>query len=96
MSPATWAGTLSTTVFVASMAPMLWRAARTRDLSSYSLGHLALTAAGNVVHTVYVLSLPPGPVWLLHATYLAVTTQMLVWKWQERGRRSRGGAGLVS
>lgn len=84
------AGTLSTLIFATSLLPMLWRAARTRDLSSYSTGHLVLSNAGNLVHTVYVLSLPAGPVWALHGIYLTVTGLMLAWKvrWRSRPHRS--------
>ena len=82
------AGTISTAIFAASLLPMLARAVRTRDLSSYSTGHLVLSNAGNAVHTVYVLSLPAGPVWALHGVYLTVTGLMLAWKlrWAQ-GRR---------
>jgi hypothetical protein len=84
MSPATLAGVLSTAIFATSVLPMLWRAARTRDLSSYSLGHLVLTNAGNVVHSAYVVSLPPGPVWLLHGLYATSSGVMLTWKLRHR------------
>lgn len=33
--------------------------------------------AGNAVHTVYVLSLPIGPIWLLHGFYLVTMAVML-------------------
>ncbi|MGN6577694.1 MAG: hypothetical protein ACTHKG_18635 [Nocardioides sp.] len=73
------AGLASTTLFVASTLPMLAKARRTRDLSSYSLGNLLLANTGNAIHSVYVFSLPPGPIWALHAFYLASTATMLVW-----------------
>lgn len=73
------AGVVSTVVFAASMMPMLAKAARTKDLGSYSLGHISLTNAGNLVHSVYVFSLPPGPIWALHAFYVVTTATMLVW-----------------
>ena len=82
--PPVAAGTVSTTIFVASLLPMMWRAIRTRDLSSYSTGHLVLGNAANTVHTVYVLSLPAGPLWALHAVYLTVTALMLAWKMRWR------------
>ena len=78
----TWpvvAGAVSTTIFAVSMLPMLVKAGRSRDLSSYSLGNIALANVGNVVHSVYVFSLPPGPVWVLHSFYLVSTVLMLVW-----------------
>ena len=60
------AGIISTIIFAASTLPMLVKAHRTRDLSSYSLGNILLANVGNAVHSVYVLSLPPGPLWVLH------------------------------
>ena len=48
---------------------MLVKAYRTRDLSSYSLGNILLANVGNAVHSVYVFSLPPGPLWVLHSFY---------------------------
>jgi hypothetical protein len=78
MSTATIAGAASTLMFVGSTLPMVVRAIRTRDVSSYSRSHLCLTNVGNAVHTVYIASLPPGPVWLLHAVYSGVAAFMLV------------------
>ena len=77
MNVATMAGALSTLIFVGSTLPMVVRAARTRDVSSYSRGHLVMTNAGNAVHTVYVASLPLGPVWLLHLVHACVSGFML-------------------
>ena len=54
---------MSTGLFAMSYLPMLVKAARTKDLSSYSLGNLAITNAGNLVHSLYVFSLPVGPIW---------------------------------
>lgn len=71
------AGSISTTIFVASMLPMVAKAIRTNDLSSYSPGNLLLANLGNVVHSVYVFQLPPGPIWLLHSFYLVTTGIML-------------------
>lgn len=80
------AGMVSTTLFVGSYVPMLLRAARTRDLSSYSPANLLIANIGNVVHTVYVVSLPVGPIWVLHGFYLASTALMMWWWWRYRGR----------
>jgi uncharacterized protein with PQ loop repeat len=79
MDLAVLAGILSTGLFVMSYLPMLVKAARTRDLSSYSLGNLAITNVGNAVHSVYVFSLPLGPIWFLHTFYLVASALMLVW-----------------
>lgn len=73
------AGTASTALFVASTLPMLAKARRTRDLASYSLGNLLLANVGNLVHSVYVLSLPLGPIWALHGFYTATSLTMLAW-----------------
>jgi hypothetical protein len=83
------AGIASTIIFAASTLPMLVKAYRTRDLSSYSLGNMLLANAGNVVHSVYVVSLPPGPVWVLHGFYVISTGLMLVWflRYQVTGGR---------
>ena len=72
------AGSVSTAVFAGSMLPMVVKALRTRDLASYSVPSLLLSNAGNVVHSVYVFSLPAGPIWALHTFYLVVTALMLV------------------
>ncbi len=73
------AGITSTLIFAASTLPMLAKARRTRDLTSYSLGNMLLSNVGNLVHSVYVVSLPPGPIWVLHGFYLVTTATMLAW-----------------
>jgi uncharacterized protein with PQ loop repeat len=73
------AGAISTTIFTLSMLPMLLKAFRTKDLASYSLGNILLANVGNVIHSVYVFSLPAGPIWLLHTFYLITTGLMLAW-----------------
>jgi uncharacterized protein with PQ loop repeat len=73
------AGTVSTVIFVTSYLPMLLKAYRTRDMSSYSRGSLVLANVGNGVQSVYVVSLPVGPIWFLHGFYLLATALMLVW-----------------
>lgn len=85
------AGTISTLVFAGSVLPMLVKAVRTRDLSSYSLGNLMLGNIGNLVHTVYVLSLPVGPIWALHGFYLFTTGAMLVLYLRHRRPVTREG-----
>jgi len=80
----TVAGVASTVIFAVSTLPMLTKAYRSRDLSSYSLGNIALANVGNAVHSVYVLSLPPGPIWALHGFYLLSSALMLVWYMQYR------------
>ncbi len=73
------AGIASTVIFASSVLPMLVKAHRTRDLASYSLGNIVLANVGNSVHSVYVFSLPPGPIWALHGFYLVTSGLMLVW-----------------
>jgi hypothetical protein len=73
------AGVGSTVIFAASTLPMLAKAYLSRDLSSYSLGNIGLANVGNLVHSVYVFSLPPGPIWALHSFYLVSSGLMLGW-----------------
>ena len=73
------AGAASTVIFACSRLPMLVKAARTKDLSSYSLGNILLSNLGNLVHSVYVFHLPAGPIWVLHTFYLVSTALMLIW-----------------
>ncbi len=80
------AGSVSTVIFVTSYMPMLVKAVRTKDLSSYSPTQLVLTNLGNVLYSAYVFSLPVGPIWALHSFYLVATALMLAWYF----RYSRG------
>jgi uncharacterized protein with PQ loop repeat len=72
------AGTASTVLFAASVLPMLIKAVRTRDLTSYSRGNLVLANVGNAVHSVYVAQLPAGPIWALHSFYVVTSGLMLI------------------
>lgn len=72
------AGTFSTLIFVSSNLSMLWKAYRTKDLHSYSRLNIILANAGNLIYWIYVLSLPPGPIWLLHLFYTFTSAFMLV------------------
>jgi uncharacterized protein with PQ loop repeat len=71
------AGFASSTIFISSNLPMLFKAFKTKDLSSYSLGHLALGGLGNTVYWLYVISLPFGPVWFLQAFFTMANASML-------------------
>lgn len=73
------AGAASTAIFAASTLPMLYKAGKTKDLGSYSLGNILLSNVGNLIHSIYIFSLPAGPIWLLHTFYLVTTAVMLVW-----------------
>ena len=88
------AGIASTVIFASSTLPMLAKAARTRDLGSYSLGNLLLANAGNAVHSIYVFSLPPGPLWVLHSFYLVTTGLMLAWFLRYEALPMRGPGGM--
>lgn len=81
------AGSISTGIFVVSQLPMLVKAARTKDLRSYSLGQIVLANVGNLIHAFYVVHLPVGPVWLLHSFYLVSTALMLIWYLRYSGGR---------
>ena len=72
------AGTVSTGVCAVSNLPMLRKALRTGDVSSYSLASIAMINAANVVYSLYVFSLPVGPIWALHTFYLVSCAIMLV------------------
>ncbi len=76
-SLSTLAGFASSTIFIGSYLPMLFKAFKTKDLSSYSLGQLTLGTLGNVIYWLYVISLPLGPVWLLQAFFTLASVFML-------------------
>ncbi|MCU1568228.1 MAG: hypothetical protein JWQ56_3165 [Pseudarthrobacter sp.] len=71
---------------------MLVKAARTRDLASYSLGNLVLSNVANAVHCVYVFNLPAGPIWVLHLAYVVASALMLAWwlRYREADNDGRG------
>lgn len=73
------AGSISTLLFAVSIMPMLVKAIRTRDMVSYSFGNLALSNVANAIHSVYVYSLPIGPIWVLHTFYVVAAALMLIW-----------------
>jgi uncharacterized protein with PQ loop repeat len=71
------AGFTSSTIFISSNLPMLFKAFKTKNLSSYSLGHLTLGTLGNMIYWLYVISLPLGPVWFLQAFFTIASALML-------------------
>ncbi len=73
------AGTISTVLFASSTLPMVVKAKRTKDLASYSLANIVLANLGNAVHCIYVVHLPPGPIWALHGFYVVTSGLMLLW-----------------
>jgi uncharacterized protein with PQ loop repeat len=86
------AGTLSTVLFAVGMLPMLLKAARTKDLDSYSLSNLVLSNVANAVHSIYVFNLPAGPIWVLHLAYILASGLMLAWwvRYRDTARRLNG------
>jgi hypothetical protein len=83
------AGTISTGIFAVSTMPMVLKAARTQDLSSYSGGNLVLSNLGNVLYAIYVFSMPMGPAWALYGFNLTVSATMLVYWLRYRTPRPR-------
>ena len=73
------AGLVSSLIFVSSNFPMLLKAFKTKDMRSYSLGNIALSNLGNLIHWVYVSGLPLGPIWFLHGFFTVTTALMLIW-----------------
>jgi hypothetical protein len=90
------AGTVSTVLFALGILPMLVKAARTRDLASYSLGNLVLSNVANAVHSVYVFNLPAGPIWVLHLAYVLASALMLAWWLRYREPGSGGGSAIAA
>lgn len=82
------AGTLSTAMFVTAALPMVVKAARTKDMASYSVGNLVLSNSGNALYSVYVFTAPPGPLWALHGFNTAVALLMLA-GWLRYGAPAR-------
>lgn len=78
MDLALLAGTTSTVLFAGASLPMLAKAIRTHDVRSYSPVALIVTNAANLIHTIYVASLPPGPIWVLHGFYVVTEALMIV------------------
>jgi uncharacterized protein with PQ loop repeat len=76
---ATIAGFISTVLFTLGTLPMLAKAYRTRNLSSYSLGNILMSNVGNIIFAIYVFNLPSGPIWFSHGYNLLTTGLMLVW-----------------
>src|SRR5215203_3961235 len=83
------AGSVSTVLFAVSTLPMLIKAARTKELDSYSRGNLVLANVGNAVHSIYVLQLPAGPIWALHSFYVVTSGLMLIWHFRYASRAPR-------
>jgi len=83
------AGMVSSFVFASSNVPMLLKAYRTKDLHSYSASNLILVNAGNLLYWLYVVTLSPGPIWVLHTFYTISSGILLVMYWQQASNPAR-------
>lgn len=72
------AGSISSFMFMSSHVPMLVKAYRTKDLHSYSCLNIILANVGNIVYWLYVFSLPPGPIWVMHTFYTISSGVLLI------------------
>ena len=88
------AGAISSAMFVVGTLPMIYKAFATKSLQSYSLSSLLFNNLGNLLHALYVYSLPPGPIWLLHTFHLITTALMLFWYLRYEGRRKFSESGV--
>ena len=73
------AGSVAGLIFAMGSVNMLFRAWRTKDLTSYSMGQLVLNNIGNLFYWWYVLSLPFGPIYFMHGFFTAASLLMLIW-----------------
>ena len=76
---ALFAGSAAAAIFMISQLPMLIKARRTKNLTSYSFTNIGLANVGNVLYAVYVLQVPVGPVWATHGFNLTTSGLMLFW-----------------
>jgi hypothetical protein len=73
-------------IFASSNIPMLLKAYRTKDLHSYSALNLILVNVGNLLYWLYVATLPPGPIWILHTFYTISSGLLVIMYWQQAGK----------
>jgi uncharacterized protein with PQ loop repeat len=74
-----FAGSASSLMFMSGTLSMLIKTWRTHDVDSYSMTSLLLNNVGNLVYWIYVISLPVGPIYILHSFYTIATILMLIW-----------------
>jgi len=72
------AGSISSFIFICGTLSMLVKAWLTKDMASYSISALALNTGGNLIHWLYISSLPLGPIYALHGFHTVATVLMLV------------------
>jgi uncharacterized protein with PQ loop repeat len=80
------AGVISSMIFASGTLSMLIKAYRSRDMQSYSMLTIILNNIGNLIYWLYIISLPFGPIYLLHGFYTVATLFMLFWAWLYRTR----------
>ena len=73
------AGSISSLLFITSNVPMLLKVFKTKNMHSYSLGHILLNNVGNILYWIYISSFPLGPIWVMHTFYTLTTALMLLW-----------------
>ena len=78
------AGAVASLIFIVSAIPSLTKVYRTRSVDSFSLASLWMLNVGNVLQWLYVLSLPPGPIYALHAWSTLSTALLLAWCYRYR------------
>ena len=87
---ALFAGSAAAAIFILSQLPMLIKARRTKNLTSYSFANIGLANVGNALYAVYVVQVPVGPVWATHAFNLTTSGLMLFWYLRYGRTRSDG------
>jgi hypothetical protein len=73
------AGSVSSLIFITGTLNMVVKAWLTKDMKSYSISALVLNNIGNLFYWIYVVSLPLGPIYLLHGFFTVTTIFLLVW-----------------
>jgi len=86
------AGSAAAAIFIVSQLPMLIKARRTKNLTSYSFANIGLANVGNALYAVYVFHVPIGPVWATHGFNLTTSGLMLFW-YLRYGRSSGADVG---
>lgn len=76
------AGIISSVMFASSHVPMLLKAYKTKDLHSYSSLNMVLINIGNLIYWLYIVQLPFGPIWVLHAFYTISSALLLILYYQ--------------
>lgn len=84
------AGAIATLLFVTSTLPMLTKAVRTKDLTSYSGSNLAVANMGNLTQTLYLTTVPSLPIWALHLFNTLASASMLALWIRHRPREGTG------